>query len=158
MKQYVKNVYSKSFVFKGRTGRREFWTYMLIYHLYVLVTCGVCMISPMPSIRFFIGVFLLLLLLPSTLTMCVRRLHDVGHSGWDLFFPFLPYLIFAFYVILKPDANVNMDVFSNFALIAFIWYIATSVWLLVLFLSNSQPGENKYGPNPKTLHDPTVDT
>ncbi len=51
------------------------------------------------------------------LAASVRRLHDVGKSGWYL----LVYLI--------P--------------------IAGPIWLLVLLCTDSQPGDNKYGPNPK---------
>ena len=51
------------------------------------------------------------------LAVAVRRLHDVGKSGW--------YLL----IILIP--------------------LAGPIWFLVLACTDSQPGDNKYGPNPK---------
>jgi len=55
------------------------------------------------------------------LAVIVRRLHDVGKSGWM-------YLIF-----LIP--------------------LVGSIWLLVLLVTDSKPGENKWGPNPKEVDD-----
>jgi uncharacterized membrane protein YhaH (DUF805 family) len=53
------------------------------------------------------------------LAVTVRRLHDVGKSGWFYF------------IVLIP--------------------IIGSIWLLVLAATDSQPGRNKYGPNPKGI-------
>jgi len=51
------------------------------------------------------------------LAVSVRRLHDIGKSGWYYF------------IILIP--------------------IAGPIWFLVLMCTDSQPGDNQYGPNPK---------
>ena len=53
------------------------------------------------------------------LAVAVRRLHDVGKSGWF------------FLIVLIP--------------------LVGAIWLLVLFFTDSQPGMNKYGPNPKGI-------
>jgi uncharacterized membrane protein YhaH (DUF805 family) len=66
--------------------------------------------------------YALVLFIPG-LAVAVRRLHDVGKSGWFLLIGLIP-------------------------LIGFIW-------LLVLFLTEGKPGENKWGPNPKEI--PLVD-
>ena len=60
--------------------------------------------------------FSLALIVPS-LAVCVRRLHDVGKSGW------------MYFIVLIP--------------------LVGAIWLLVLFCTDSQPGINKWGPNPK---------
>lgn len=62
--------------------------------------------------------YFLLTFLPG-LAVMVRRLHDVGKSGW------------MFFIALVP--------------------IIGAIWLLVLFVKDSESGENKYGPNPKGL-------
>ena len=56
------------------------------------------------------------LLVPG-LAVSIRRLHDVGKSGWYLLINLIP--------------------------------IAGPIWFLVLACTDSQPGHNKYGPNPK---------
>jgi uncharacterized membrane protein YhaH (DUF805 family) len=59
---------------------------------------------------------MLAVLVPS-LAVMIRRLHDIGKSGWWFFISFIP--------------------------------LIGSIWLLVLLVTDSQPGENQYGPNPK---------
>ncbi|MFN3568205.1 MAG: DUF805 domain-containing protein [Caldimicrobium sp.] len=53
------------------------------------------------------------------LAVTVRRLHDVGKSGWWILISLVPFI--------------------------------GLIWLLVLLCTDSQPGENKYGPNPKEI-------
>ena len=61
-------------------------------------------------------VYSLFVLLPG-LAVSVRRLHDVGKSGWFLLIALIPLL--------------------------------GAIWLLILMCTDGQPGDNKYGPNPK---------
>lgn len=68
-----------------------------------------------------IGVISLLLLLPS-LGVAVRRLHDVGKSGWLLIGMIIPV--------------VN---------------IVVGIMLLIFYLKDSDRGTNKYGPSPKYI-------
>jgi uncharacterized membrane protein YhaH (DUF805 family) len=49
----------------------------------------------------------------------VRRLHDVGRSGWMILVTLIP--------------------------------LIGLIWLLVLLIIDSNPGENQYGPNPKEV-------
>ena len=64
------------------------------------------------------GLYLLAMLVPGW-AVGVRRLHDVGKSGW------------MFLVVLIP--------------------LVGPIWLSVLFCTDSQPENNKWGPNPKEL-------
>jgi len=68
-----------------------------------------------------IGIISLLLLLPS-LGVAVRRLHDVGKSGWLLIGMIIPV--------------VN---------------IVVGIMLLIYYLKDSDRGTNKYGPSPKYI-------
>lgn len=54
-----------------------------------------------------------------TIAVSVRRMHDIGKSGWWVLIAFVP-------------------------LIGWIWY-------LILCCTDSQPGDNQYGPNPKNI-------
>jgi hypothetical protein len=62
------------------------------------------------------GLYALAVLIPG-LAVSVRRLHDVGKSGWMIL------------IILIP--------------------IVGAIWFLVLMFTDSNPGENEYGANPK---------
>lgn len=61
----VKNRY---FCFEGTAGRKEFWQYALV----VAIACVI------PIIGWLIN----LAILPATLGVTARRLHDTGKSGW----------------------------------------------------------------------------
>ena len=62
------------------------------------------------------SLYTLAVLLPG-LAVLVRRLHDIGKSGWWIFISLVP--------------------------------LIGSIVLLVFLATDSQPGENQYGPNPK---------
>lgn len=62
------------------------------------------------------GFYALATLIPG-FAVAVRRLHDVGKSGW------------AILIILIP--------------------LIGAIWLLVLMMTDSNPGANQYGQNPK---------
>jgi len=116
--------------FSGRARRKEFWMFMLFSSVFVVVAMildkvlgtTICMEILGECIDTGYGwVFLLSVIginLPY-LAVSVRRLHDVGKSGWF------------FLVNLIPLAG-------------YIWYT-------VVVCTDSQPGTNQYGPNPKGI-------
>ena len=73
---------------KGRASRSEYWYFALFSFIVDLLTGGVAAIF---------------LLLPS-ITVSVRRLHDIGKSAWALLWVFLPVIgwIILFYYSVKP--------------------------------------------------------
>ena len=100
----VKTVYTNYVNFQGRSGRAEFWWFVLFYVVASLI---------LSVISEFLGyIFALASLLPS-LGVTVRRLHDTGHTGWLVLLMFIPLVnIIAFFVLLfisyiKPSAGPN---------------------------------------------------
>jgi uncharacterized membrane protein YhaH (DUF805 family) len=114
MKKYVD--------FSGRARRKEYWMFYLFNMIFAIAAVILYTILGIASedlafgVRVLYGLFAFATLLP-TLSATVRRLHDVGKSGW-------------------------------WVLISLIPLIGT-IWLLVLIVTDSQPGDNQYGPNPK---------
>ena len=53
------------------------------------------------------------------LAVAVRRLHDIGKSGWMILIALIP--------------------------------VIGAIWILVLMVTDSNPGENLYGVNPKEV-------
>ena len=93
--------------FNGRARRKEYWLFTLVYIL--LIVLAVIIMSIIP----FLGMIIyaaagLGLLLPS-LAVAVRRLHDVGKSGWFLLLALVPiislYLLYLFIQDGTPGAN-----------------------------------------------------
>ena len=101
--QAVKSVFSNYANFSGRARRSEYWYFALFSFI----------ISLIPIVNLIVG---LISIIPG-IAVSVRRLHDIGKSGWWLLLGFIP--IVGFIVLLIWDCT------------------------------DSQPGENQWGANPK---------
>lgn len=133
MKWYIKVLKDYS-NFRTRARRSEYWFFVLFNLIFAIAAMLVDNLLgttyKFPSefgeaglpYGWVYTLYALVLFIPG-LAVAVRRLHDVGKSGWFLLIGLIP-------------------------LIGFIW-------LLVLFLTEGKPGENKWGPNPKEI--PLVD-
>ncbi|GAA2155142.1 DUF805 domain-containing protein [Glycomyces rutgersensis] len=103
-------------VFSGRSRRREFWWFVLVNAIIgaILQCLGD---QRDPNFWNFIGwAYGLAVLIPS-IAVQVRRLHDIGRTGWWWFIGLVP--------------------------------IVGWIILIVFSVLDSEPGPNRYGPNPK---------
>tara|TARA_B100001115_G_scaffold183194_1_gene181341 strand:- start:145 stop:510 length:366 start_codon:yes stop_codon:yes gene_type:complete len=107
--------------FSGRARRKEYWMFFLFNMIFAFVamfldnTLGTA--GP-AGYGVFYGIYALALFIPG-LAVFVRRLHDVGKSGWMFLIAFIP--------------------------------LIGAIWLTVLLVTDSNPGENQYGANPKEI-------
>lgn len=74
--------------FSGRASRSEFWWFYL-FCIVIGWVINLVFMSSETANYIVSGVFSLALLLPN-LGLAVRRLHDIGKSGWWLFLAFIP--------------------------------------------------------------------
>lgn len=91
LKMYKKVVIDNYANFKGRARRKQYWYYCLVNAIILTVlkivdttyglTIGVGHFGLLYSI------YTLVFLLPG-IAVAVRRMHDVGKSGWCMFIPF----------------------------------------------------------------------
>ncbi len=121
MNWYLK-VLKKYAVFTGRARRTEYWMFVLFNFIFAVVALVLDNMLGMTIGELPYGIFYflyaLVVLIPG-LAVAVRRLHDIGKSGWMMLVGLIPFV--------------------------------GGIWLLVLFIMDSNPGENKYGPNPKEI-------
>lgn len=108
--------------FIGRARRKEYWMFVLfnmIFSVIAMILDNILGIA-MEGIGYgpLYGIYLLAIILPS-LAVAVRRLHDIGKSGWMILISLIP--------------------------------LIGGIWLLVLLVTDSNPGDNQYGPNPKEI-------
>jgi uncharacterized membrane protein YhaH (DUF805 family) len=119
MKWYLK-VLQQYADFSGRARRTEYWMFALFNVIFATAAMILDNVlgTAIQGIGYGLiyGIYVLALLIPG-LAVAVRRLHDVGKSGWMLL------------IVLIP--------------------LVGSIWLLVLFCTDGQPGNNKWGQNPK---------
>ena len=94
--------------FDGRARRKEYWMFVLIN---LIITYALMFIGLKINIVFLSSIYSLGVLIPS-IAVAVRRMHDVGKSGW---------------------------------------YILIPIYNIILAVTDSQPGPNQYGPNPKWM-------
>jgi uncharacterized membrane protein YhaH (DUF805 family) len=64
--------------FTGRATRQEYWMYVLFYIIFAM---GVGVIGGLLGTMALSTIYSLGLLIPS-ISICTRRLHDTGRSGW----------------------------------------------------------------------------
>lgn len=99
----VKNHY---FDFEGRTSRKQFWMFILVY---IIVGVGLSIVFTLMQMPYLTNLFSLALLLPS-LGITARRLHDIGMSGWWQlvgFVPLIGLIVLIFLTAKKGDENPN---------------------------------------------------
>ena len=108
--------------FSGRARRKEYWMFTLFNVIFAIIVIILDQVLGLTFGRLPYGILYLIYVLAvfiPGLAVAVRRLHDVGKSGWMFFIALIP--------------------------------LIGAIWLLVLFLTDSNPGENQYGANPKEI-------
>ncbi|WDR04052.1 DUF805 domain-containing protein [Devosia algicola] len=83
------------FEFSGRTGRAQFWIYQLValliissvFFIELKLTGSFSRVSSLGSLYTIVALFHAI---PS-ISITVRRLHDIGKSGWWYFLNFIPF-------------------------------------------------------------------
>ncbi len=95
------------------------------------------------------------------LAVAWRRIHDIGRSGWWIVAPFAVSFALVFSVMLATigwtaligalfaTGNVSVEAGKG-ALIASVAILGMFFTLLIWLCGKSQPGTNKFGPNPHT--------
>ena len=143
---------SKIFQMKGRSRRSEFWWTQLL-----VIISGI-QLTPI------IGNILSLLTIP----LKVRRLHDVGRSGWwvaisvilNIFFFILicattiKYFVLAIYSDYF-DFSALISLLLKFLVFCIIVWIYNII-LLIFYCMDSKPDTNAYGPSPKYVEEAKV--
>lgn len=161
-KYYVHAITRNYANFSGRARRREFWGFMLFHFLisYLLLIVGfiffgsallhaikegsigsaLTVISSVLVCATLGLIYGLVVFLPQ-LALTVRRLHDRGLSGWWLLAPIG--IMFVGAIIIKVLET------PEFSVIVALANLGLSIWLFVQYCSDSEPGRNQYGENPK---------
>ena len=93
--------------FDGRARRREYWMFVLFMAIFAIVAGIIDGI--LGTVCVFVGLYYLAMLLPM-IAVSVRRMHDIGKSGWWLFITFVPVIGSLWYLFLtiqdgQPGSN-----------------------------------------------------
>ncbi len=108
MEWYLKVVRDNYANFNGRARRKEYWMFVLFN---MIISFGLGLIGGLTGITMLSNIYALAVLIPS-IAVAIRRMHDVGKSGWFILIP---------------------------------------IYSIILLVTDSESGENKWGPNPKKV-------
>ena len=144
----IESGWAKCFQYSGRASRAEFWWFFLFA---TLVRFGLQFVrllaQDVPTIL--LSAMISLIILVPTIAVQVRRLHDVGHSGW---------LVVVLWVLIgtliitsmRWDRLVSLRQATTPDEVAllFVAFATAVAWLRLLFLmiKRGDAGANQYGP------------
>jgi uncharacterized membrane protein YhaH (DUF805 family) len=154
----IKRGFQNYFKFSGRATRAEYWWFVLFTQL--LGLAGI-----VPVIGWIIGPLASIASIIPSISLSVRRLHDIGKSGWWMMVWVGSVLIWVFWFIFFVAGLGNMEdenwiqeesdaFWGQVAVSAGVLLIASValmiVWV-VWFVRKGDKGPNKYGPDPRQV-------
>lgn len=103
MEWYLRVVKDNYANFKGRARRKEFWMFYLFNMLFLMATVIIDYV--LGTFPLLYAIYLLAMVIPA-LAVTVRRLHDIGKSGWWYFILLIPFVgVIWLLVLLFTDGN-----------------------------------------------------
>jgi len=151
--EYFINVFRYKYVqYQGRARRREYWMFCLFYTVLELIFVALFAMGLDTLGNYLSNIFSAATLLPSV-CLGIRRLHDIGKSGWWILVFYGIIIVAAFILGFSVAAESLVGL-----VVCAVALIANIVVFLVFLCLDSQPGENQYGPNPKTASGEITET
>ncbi len=95
----------RSFEISGRSRRREFW----IYHLVWAIALALVSVMMASGSKVFLGLLVIAGLIPA-ITVTIRRLHDINRTGWwilAIFIPAIGGLLLLLFALLPGTQGMN---------------------------------------------------
>ena len=143
----VSQVIRKSFVFKGRARRKEYWSWALFGALLnIAVAIVVMMITSSSAVQTLVSTILGLLMFFPGISVAVRRLHDVDRSGWWIGGCYIIPLV---YFALAAIGSGSMKLVAILSIPFIFGLVFLGILLLIWDFTEGTQGPNKYGEDPK---------
>jgi len=140
--------------FSGRATSAEFWWFALFYGL---LQIGNLIIGILPFIGWIVELVVTLVFLIPLISVSVRRLHDIGRSGWWVMVWFPAYspviipgilLLISLYVDVWSGDNL-LEIVLISSIVNIVAGVGLAIWCGVWFCNKGHRGPNKYGPDPR---------
>lgn len=138
--------------FKGRSTASEYW-YAVLFQ--IMVSSVISWVSFFSSVQVVIsGIYSLIMFLPMA-ALTIRRLHDIGKSGWWYVAPCIFSVFFMIMAIIMIDVENEYETLSavlGFILMFGTVYLVFGILMLIWTCQPSQPFTNKWGPSAQHLY------
>lgn len=132
---------NKYATFSGRASRSEYW-YFYLFCTLIGIVGSFFELAGAPAVSALIS---LGLVLPS-LAATVRRLHDMGRSGWWLGGPVLAAIgAFLIFAMIGAGARSPDALLAPFGVIFGLGFLGWAIALLVFMCQKGTPGPNSFG-------------
>jgi uncharacterized membrane protein YhaH (DUF805 family) len=156
MNYYLQALSSKYADFSSRSRRSEYWFFTLFSFLaaiiLTMVDIAIGTFDYKTEVGLLASIYGLLVLIP-TLAVTVRRLHDIGKSGWAMFIVYASMCMLGFFTMFFAMLSAAQRMTEEQFGLAIAMLVITMIGLIILFLvwlcTDSQPGRNRFGENPK---------
>jgi len=104
MEWYLKVVRDNYVNFNGRASRQEYWMFFLFNLIFLFIAISV---DGYLGLGFLTILYYLAVFFP-TIAVMVRRLHDIGNSGWWILISLIPFIGSIWLIVLLcTDSNPN---------------------------------------------------
>ena len=142
--------FHKYFQFSGRASRSEFWwwTCAVVIMTLMVITVDISVFGVESDTQPVSHVFYLAIFFPDV-SVSLRRLQDVGINPIPWLFLFLGFGLWTLAGMIAYYSGLMPDWFRTNLFDTLLWVeLAVFGISLIISLFPSQPGTNKYGPNP----------
>lgn len=105
-------VMKKTFVFSGRARRKEYWMFTLFIALFSIILSIIEIVLGLQisdEIGILSSLFFLVIIIPS-LSVTVRRFHDIGKSGLWIFIGLIPiigWIVLLIFSVMDSQLGTN---------------------------------------------------
>ena len=150
MKYYLLAL-KKYAVFEGRASRREYWMFFLFNAIFMILAVILDAVLQTTirtngvSLSLFTTGYSLAILIP-TISIAVRRFHDVGKEGLPIILIVYVYA-FIFYPITRAVMGkwIVLDIIAG---IFNIFFIVSGIYIILVLLSPGDTEDNRFGQSP----------
>ena len=101
MEWYLKVVRDNYANFNGRASRQEYWMFFLFNMIFAIVIMGIDIILGL----WFLNIIYSLVVMIPGIAVGIRRLHDVGKSGWFLLISLIPLVGVIWLIVLLASKS-----------------------------------------------------
>ena len=114
MMDAVKKCFSNHATFSGRARRSEYWFFALFNMLISIAITVVTVILGIPAIAYLSYLYSLVVLLPGW-AVFIRRLHDIGKSGWNWLWVIVPVIGWILVLVwLAKDSQAGSNQYGSY--------------------------------------------
>jgi uncharacterized membrane protein YhaH (DUF805 family) len=153
-------VIRKYATFSGRARRQEYWMFILFNFLIGIVLSIFDSVlglnydySEYSSGGMLNSLYNLFIFIPS-LSVTVRRLHDVNKSGWLIGIMYIGLAV----CMVMMFTLLSVSSFGLAVIVPILALLAYGIYLFVLTVTEGTSGSNKYGEDPKVIVESIDDT